>query len=50
MISTFKDILGIASTNTDYDVFLVVICGLVLGFILKSVITGLYQTVLHIFF
>lgn len=49
MIDYYKDILGIATTNTDYDIYLVVITAVTLSWIVKSVITGIYQTVLHIF-
>lgn len=47
MIDLFKDVLGVATS--DYDVYLVVIVSVCLGWILKTVINGFFQTVLHIF-
>lgn len=49
MIDYFKEIIGIASDNTAYDIYLVVISAVTISWIIKSVITGIYQTVLHIF-
>lgn len=49
MIEYFKDILGIASEVTDYDLYLVIICALTISWVVKWVITGIYNTVLHIF-
>jgi len=49
MIEYYKEILGIAAESTDYDIYLVVITAVTLSWIVKSVITGIYQTVLHIF-
>lgn len=49
MIDYIKTVLGIASDVTEYDLYLVIICGISTMWIVKSVITGLYQSVLHIF-
>lgn len=49
MIDYIKTILGIASDVTEYDLYLVIICAISLMWIVKSVITGIYQSVLHIF-
>lgn len=49
MIDTVKNILGIATDVTDYDLYLTIICAIALMWIVKSVITGIYQSVLHIF-
>lgn len=49
MIDYFKEILGIAADVTDYDIYLVVICAITLGWTVKAVISGLYSAVLHIF-
>lgn len=47
MLDYIKEIIGI--TTTDYDIYLTIICAICLLWIVKSVITGLYQSVLHIF-
>lgn len=47
MIEIIKEIIGI--TVTDYDVYLAVICAVGVIWIAKSVITGIYNAVLHIF-
>lgn len=47
MIEIIKEIIGI--TVTDYDVYLTVICAVGVIWIAKSVITGIYNAVLHIF-
>lgn len=47
MIEYFKNILGV-SVN-DYDIYLVVICAITLSWIVKSVISGIYNTVLNFF-
>ena len=49
MIETIKTILGLASDFTDYDLYLAIICAVSVMWIVKSVITGIYQSVLHIF-
>lgn len=49
MIDYIKNIIGILPENTDFDLYLVIICAISLIWIAKSVITGLYQAVLHIF-
>lgn len=49
MIDYYKDILGIASSVEDYDIFLVVICGITVSWIAKTVVTAVYNVVLHIF-
>lgn len=49
MIETVKNILGLATDVTDYDLYLTIICAISLMWIVKSVITGIYQSVLHIF-
>ena len=49
MIDYIKTILGIASDVNEYDLYLVIICAISLMWIVKSVITGIYQSVLHIF-
>lgn len=49
MIDYIKDILGLASDFTDYDLYLAIICSIALLWIVKTVITGLYSAVLHIF-
>lgn len=47
MIELIKEILGI--TVSDYDIYLAVICAIGVIWIVKSVITGIYNAVLHIF-
>ena len=47
MIDIIKNILGI--TVADYDLYLTVICAVGVIWIVKSVITGIYNAVLHIF-
>lgn len=49
MIDYFKDILGIALDNSDFDIYLVIICAITISWVAKSVITALYTAVLHIF-
>lgn len=49
MISYLKEIIGIASDVTDYDLYLVIISAIGCIWIVKTVITGIYSTVLHIF-
>lgn len=49
MIDYIKTILGIAAEMTEYDLYLVIICAVSIMWIVKSVITGIYQSVLHIF-
>lgn len=50
MIDYYKDILGIAAGTEDFDVYLVIICAITLSWVLKMVICGVYNAVLHIFF
>ena len=47
MIDYVKDILGV--TSADYDTYIVIICAVGVMWVVKSVIHGFYQTVLHIF-
>ena len=47
MLELIKEILGV--TVPDYDIYLVVICAVGVIWIVKSVITGIYNAVLHIF-
>ena len=49
MINLIKDVLGIASNVSDYDIYLVIICAIAICWVVKSVISGLYSAVLHIF-
>lgn len=49
MISYYKDILGIAADDVSADLFLAIICAVTISWVVKSVITGIYNTVLHIF-
>lgn len=49
MISYLKDIIGIAADVTDYDLYLVIISAVGCIWIVKTVITGIYSAVLHIF-
>lgn len=49
MIEYIKSVLGIASDVTEFDLYLVIICSISIMWIVKSVITGIYQSVLHIF-
>lgn len=48
MIDLLKDVLGIVG-NSDYDLYLVVICSVALLWAVKMVISGILSTVLHIF-
>ncbi len=50
MIDYIKDILGLASDFTDFDVYIAIICTVGLIWIAKSVINGIYNAILHIFF
>lgn len=47
MIEIVKEILGV--TVSDYDLYLAIICAAGVIWIAKSVITGIYNAVLHIF-
>lgn len=47
MIDIVKNILGISVT--DYDLYLSIICAVAVFWIVKSVISGIYNAVLHIF-
>lgn len=49
MIDLLKDVIGIGDQISDYDVYLVIISAIGVLWICKSVITGIYQSVLHIF-
>lgn len=49
MIDYIKQILGIASDFTDYDIYLTVICAVGLIWIAKSVISGIYTTITSFF-
>lgn len=49
MIEYIKQILGLASDFTDYDLYIAIICSVGLLWTVKTVITGLYSSVLHIF-
>lgn len=48
MIEMIKEILGI-SEIADYDMYIVIICTVGILWIVKAVINGIYETVLHIF-
>lgn len=47
MIDQIKDILGLSVS--DYDLYIAIICTTGLLWCVKSVITGVFNTVLHIF-
>ena len=49
MIEYLKEIIGIASDVTDYDLYLVIISAIGCIWIVKTAITGIYSPVLHIF-
>ncbi len=49
MIDLLKDVIGISSEVKDFDMYLVIISAIAVCWIAKSVITGIYQSVLHIF-
>ena len=49
MISYYKDILGLAFDDTSADLYLAIICVVTVSWVVKQVITGIYNTVLHIF-
>lgn len=49
MIDYIKEILGLAPEFTDYDIYLAIICAIGILWIVKMVISGIYNTVLHIF-
>lgn len=49
MIDYLKDILGIASDFTDYDLYLAIICSTGLIWIVKTVISGIYTTIISFF-
>lgn len=49
MIDLLKDVIGLEITNTQYDLYLVIICAIGAIWITKMVITAVYNAVLHIF-
>lgn len=48
MIDYIKNVLGV--TVTDYDTYLVIICAVALMWIIKSVVSAVQTTLLHIFY
>lgn len=49
MIDYIKEILGLAPEFTDYDIYLAIICAIGIIWVVKQVISGIYNAVLHIF-
>ena len=49
MLDYIKDIIGIASDFTDYDLYLTVICAVGLIGIAKCVISGIYTIITSFF-
>lgn len=49
MIEVLKEALGLANSNTEYDLYLVIIGSIGLIWITKQVISAIYNAVLHIF-
>lgn len=49
MIEYYKEILGIAANVTEYDIYLVIITAVTVSWVVKMVISGVYNSVLHIF-
>ncbi len=49
MIDMYREILGLASEATEYDIYLVVICAITVSWVAKSVVSAVYNAVLHIF-
>lgn len=49
MIELYRDILGLASEATEYDIYLVVIRAITVSWVAKSVVSAVYNAVLHIF-
>ena len=49
MIDLLKDVIGLAAETTDYDLYLVIISAIAICWVVKTVISGLYSAVLHIF-
>lgn len=50
MIELLKEVLGVAPEVTEFDLYLVIIGAVGALWITKSVITGIYRAVLHIFY
>lgn len=49
MIDMYREILGLTAESTEYDIYLVVICAITVSWVAKSVVTAVYNAVLHIF-
>ena len=49
MIDYIKNIIRLAPDFTDYDMYLAIICAIGILWIVKMVISGIYNAVLHIF-
>lgn len=49
MIDLYRQILGSTAYVEEYDIYLLIICALTVSWIAKTVVSAVYNAVLHIF-